>query len=165
MPEWLATTDGAYIVNLRWQLAWPRCVEGMRWNGRSCTGVPRMVDHGEAMALARAKRKADGGLWRVPRAPELQKLARVGPVPGIEGDAFPDAPADWHWTSTANLATESVNPYTYDNIVRGRGTDKPYEPAFLQGWVVNPATGEARSDMPKRTRLPVRLVRELPPER
>ena len=52
------SADGAYVINLRAHLAWPRCVEGMQWNGRTCTGRPLLVDHAEAVALASARKKA-----------------------------------------------------------------------------------------------------------
>ena len=68
--------DGAYVLDARALVAWPRCVEGMHWNGKTCIGTPLLLNHGEAMALARDLEKERGLHLRVPRALELQALSR-----------------------------------------------------------------------------------------
>jgi hypothetical protein len=161
-PRLVPSEDGAYVINARAKMAWSRCVEGMQWNGKSCTGKPLLVDHAEAIALAAARKKADGGIWRLPRVTELQRLVnKSANPPGLDPELFPTAPSGWHWSATANIDTSSVNQYRYGNIVQGRTNETANRMAFLHGWAVNSVTGEARGDVTKQSKLPVRLVRLL----
>ena len=72
--DWSLSADGAYVLDQRAGLAWPRCVAGMQWNGKTCTGQPLLLDRAEATALASERWKAEGVDWRIPRAAELQRL-------------------------------------------------------------------------------------------
>lgn len=148
------TADGSYVVDPRSKLAWPRCVEGMAWNGKTCTGQPREMTHAEAVALATARFKAEGVAWRLPRLTELRRWAA-----SEQGRAlFPAAPQDWYWTSTSRIDTTQANPYHYGNIQQGRaGTQDQL--GVQQGWALHMGTGEARGDVGRRTPLVVRLVR------
>ena len=74
VADWSLSADGAYVLDQRAGLAWPRCVEGMQWNGKTCTGQPLLLDRAEATALASERWKAEGVGWRIPRAAELQRL-------------------------------------------------------------------------------------------
>jgi Protein of unknown function (DUF1566) len=162
-PGLVLADHGAQILDPYTGLAWSRCVEGMRWNGKAktCTGQPVQVSHAQALALAAARKAADGLAWRLPRVAELQRLMhRTGSGPGLDPVLFPAAPAENHWAMTASIDTHisPVNQYNYANIQRGRTDENGPQLSFLHGWVVNPATGEARGDVLKRTELPVRLV-------
>ena len=143
------------------QLAWSRCVEGMQWTGKTCTGQPLLLSHAQALARASARAKEDGLPWRVPRVPELRRLVDKAAKPGLDTAQFPAAPLDWHWTATANIHQGKPNPYNYGNVVNGRGATANDTP-FLLGWAVNVTSGEARGDIPKSRPLPVRLVRSTP---
>lgn len=159
-PELSLSEDGAYVVDARSKLAWPRCVEGMAWNGKTCTGVARLMTHGEATALAAARAKAEGVAWRLPRVPELRRLAGKVGKPAAPGVAlFPAAPQDWHWSITASINAVRINPYDYDNIRQGRTGGNTDQLGVQQGWAVHLGTGEARGDVTKRSMLTVRLVR------
>lgn len=147
------TADGSYVVDPRTKLAWPRCVEGMVWNGRTCTGQPRLMTHGEALALAHARFKAEGVAWRLPRLTELRRWAASAQAQAL----FPGAPQDWYWTSTSRIDSTQSNPYNYNSIASGSGTQDRL--GVQQGWAVNMASGEARGDVGRRTLLVVRLVR------
>ena len=150
--------DGAYVLDVRAQVAWRRCVEGMLWNGKTCDGMPLLLNHAEAMALARDAEKRDLHL-RVPRATELQGLVhKVTSPPGLDPVLFPGSPRGWHWSATSSVSTARVNQYDYGNIVQGRNEQNANHIKMLHGWAVNMSTGEARADAAKRTRLPVRLV-------
>ena len=147
------SADGAYVIDPRSKLAWPRCVEGMVWNGQTCTGQPRLMSHGEALALANARFKAEGVAWRLPRLTELRRWAA-----SEQGKAlFPAAPQDWTWTSTSRIDSSQANAYNYDSIARGAGRQDTL--GVQQGWAVLMSTGEARGDVARRTRLVVWLVR------
>ncbi|MDP3702302.1 MAG: DUF1566 domain-containing protein [Hylemonella sp.] len=159
--EWSLSADGAYVVDVRSKLAWPRCVQGMAWNGASCTGVPLLMTHGEATALAAARAKAEGVAWRLPRVPELRRLAgKVGKPASPDMALFPAAPQDWHWSITASINPAArINPYDYENIRQGRTGGNTDHIGVQQGWAVHLGTGEARGDVTKRSMLTVRLVR------
>lgn len=155
------SADGAYVIDQRTRLAWPRCVEGMQWNGKGCTGEPQLMTYAQAQALATARWKADGVRWRLPRVNELRRLVdRSTKPPAVNPQLFPDAPQDYHWTSTANVNTAAVNPYAYGNIQRGGAGGQQL--STQQGWVVDMTTGEGHGDVGKATRLAVRLVRPMP---
>ncbi|WP_233589967.1 DUF1566 domain-containing protein [Acidovorax sp. FJL06] len=161
--DWSLSANGAYVLDLRAGLAWPRCVEGMQWSGTTCTGKPLLLDRAEATALATDRWKAEGVGWRIPRAAELQRLLdkSLSP-PGLNPLLFPAAPGQWHWSATANVSAPSVNPYTYGNIAHSRAGDGARQAAIINGWAVNLSTGEARGDAARASKLPVRLVRPMP---
>lgn len=161
--DWSLSADGAYVIDRKAGLAWPRCVEGMQWNGKTCTGKPLLLDRAEATTLAADRWKAEGVGWRLPRAAELQRLVDKALSPaGLNPILFPAAPGDWHWSSTANVNAPAVNQYNYGNIAQGRAGDGARQAAMLNGWAVNLSTGEARGDAARTSKLPVRLVRPQP---
>jgi len=154
--------DGTEVINVRAGLAWSRCVEGMRWTGKTCAGEPKLLDHAQAIAAASSRSKAEDLHWRVPRVTELQRLVdKTARSPGLDPALFPAAPQDWHWAGTANVRTAQVNQYNYGNIAQGRTSENANHMAFLHGWAVNMSTTEARGDTSKRSKLPVRLVRRI----
>lgn len=156
------SADGSYVADPRLRLAWARCVEGMGWNGKTCTGTPLMLDRAEARSRAAERAKAEGADWRLPRAPELQHFfKRPGQKPGLDAALFPAAPPDWHWTSTTDVKSVQQSQYTYGNVMQSRSGTSSHQMSFLHGWAVNLRTGESRKDVGKDTKLPVRLVRSL----
>lgn len=159
--DWRVSDDGAYVIDVRAQLAWPRCVEGMQWNGTTCTGKPLLLDRAEATTLAAARWQAEGVAWRLPRAAELQRLVGKAAhnAPGADARLFPAAPDLWYWSSTANVSGVRNNQYNYNTIRQNREGDSAGQMALLNGWAVNMATGEARGDVARASKLPVRLVR------
>lgn len=159
--DWRVSDDGAYVIDVRAQLAWPRCVEGMQWNGTTCTGKPLLLDRAEATALATARWQAEGVAWRLPRAAELQRLVGKAAhnAAGADARLFPAAPDLWYWSSTANVSGVRGNQYNYNTIRQSREGDSAGQMALLNGWAVNMATGEARGDVARASKLPVRLVR------
>ena len=156
--EWVA--DGAEVLDTRASLIWSRCVEGMRWNGRRCEGQPTLLTHSQALAAAAARREAEGKAWRLPRLQELRQLAQhQAKQPARAAQAFPDAVADWHWTSSTVVDTGKVNPYAYGNVQRGVSEANVNRIGYLHGWTVHMGSGDAQGETPKRTPLAVRLVR------
>lgn len=161
--DWVPSNDGVEVVDVHARQIWARCVEGMQWDGKTCRGEPVLATHKEALALASARRKADGLDWRLPRVTDLRRLVNeTGARRGLSKALFPAAPDDWYWAGTANVDASSgaANPYNYGTVMRGQDNTGLNRMAFLNGWAVDMASGDARGDMPKRTaRLPVRLVR------
>ena len=155
-PSLVVSKNGAHVSDLRSKLIWSRCVEGMQWDGKTCTGKPTLASHAEALSLARARAETEGLSWRVPRVKELQRLVNTEK----EETVFPVAPPGWHWTVSANIDTRPINQYDYGNIGRGITEQSVNRMAFLHGWAVSMGSGQARGDISKRTKLPVRLVRQ-----
>ena len=156
--DWTLSEDGATVIDTRAGLAWSRCVEGMRWSGKTCTGQPRLLDRAEATALATGRWKTEGMDWRLPRVPELQRLIdKSASPPGLNPALFPAAPGGWHWSATANVSGRGGNPYNYGTVMQGQGGAG--QAAMINGWAVNLSTGEASGDTARSSRLPVRLVR------
>jgi hypothetical protein len=153
------SADGREVIDTRAGSAWPRCVEGMAWNGRTCTGTPHLMRHNEALALAAQRSRETGQRWRLPRVPELRRLAGRH---GLDARLFPAAPPDWHWSATIVTEQKTVNPYSYANVMKAAQGDGPPPPAssFVNGWAVNLMDGESRGDVPRGSRLVVRLVRQ-----
>ena len=159
--DWTLTTDGSHYLQRSTHLLWPRCVEGMRWNGKDCAGQPLWLDHMAAQALARQRSKIDGHQWRLPHLKELQQLARLNSAPPTKAMApIPESAEGWVWTGTIPIEVRNVNPYSYGNVMNGVTGQNVSQMKFLHAWVVNTATGESRSDVLKRTPMFVRLVRK-----
>jgi hypothetical protein len=155
----IASDDGAFVIDARARVAWARCVEGMRWTGTGCAGAPERLDHAQATARAAERRRSDGLNWRLPRVRELQWLLKSdAATQRIDPTLFPNAPAEWHWSSTVSIDSSAVNRYNYNNIRNGVTGENVNRIAFLHGWAVHLGNGEADGAVRKRTRLPVRLV-------
>lgn len=162
-PRLVPSADGGELLDTAAGLAWSRCVEGMRWDGRRCAGEPRLATHAEALALARTRSGAEGRAWRVPRAAELKRLLERLAHAGDGAALAPSAPAGWYWTSTTRIESEAVNPYSYRSVERG-ATQRQVDRLVVQsGWAVEAPGGAVRADMAKREKLAVRLVRPLQP--
>lgn len=160
-PALAASGDGTLVIDQRARLAWARCVEGMRWDGRTCTGTPELLTYGEAQARVRQRWQDSGVRWRLPRVNELRRLAgRSAKPPVLDGTLFPAAPGEWHWTGTASVNTATVNPYAYGNVMRGGAGE--HQLSAQQAWAVDMASGEARGDVGRGSRLAVRLLRPPP---
>jgi hypothetical protein len=161
-PRLVPSADGSELVDATANLAWSRCVEGMSWDGKRCTGEARLATHAEALSLARARSSADGRLWRVPRVVELKRLLERLAHGRDAAALMPAAPAGLYWTSTARIESEAVNINSYRNVERGATERQVDRLAVQQGWAVEQPGGAPR-DTPKREKLPVRLVRALEP--
>jgi len=154
--------DGTLIIDARSKLAWSRCLEGTRWNGQTCAGLPRLFTRAEAQAVARERSQAEGVPWRLPRATELRHLVQRRAVPpGVDSVLFPSSPGTWHWSSTSRIHTGSVNMYNYGNAMQGSTGGVANRIATRQGWAVDMASGDS-SPVHKDSTLPVRLVRPYP---
>lgn len=160
-PRLAVSEDGTLVIDHRSKVAWARCVEGTHWNGKTCVGLPLLLDRTEALAAASARSKAEGVAWRVPRANELRHLVNKRAVPpGVDLALFPAAPGTWHWSSSTRVRSGTLNAYNYGNAMQGStGGPTSQLGSFKLGWAVEMTTGEASGDVAKSSRLPVRLVR------
>ncbi|MBL8279810.1 MAG: hypothetical protein JNL93_24305 [Pelomonas sp.] len=160
-PGLTLSPDGQEVLDVSGGHAWARCVEGMRWDGRACQGEPALFTLAEALAMARARSETSGRGWRVPRVPELKRFGDRLAHAAQPATLAPAAPAGWYWTSTVRIDSEAVNPYAYRNVQRGATESRADRLVPQVGWAVDPRSGEARGDMSRRERLPLRLVRSL----
>jgi hypothetical protein len=150
---------GGYVKDRRSGLVWPRCAEGMRWSGEACAGTPLLLDRAEAMALAASRKQADGLSWRLPTVAELRGLVKTSPgTQGLDQEIFPPVKQEWFWSASTTVETATVNQYNYGNIMQGRDNQNATRVDVARGWAVSMVTGEARGDVFRRTKLPVRLV-------
>lgn len=163
VPPTAPVANGASVFDPVARQIWQRCVEGMQWDGKTCTGTPLRMTRAEASARAKALAQQEGLPWRLPRVPELRRLTGKPPSgTGLDPVLFPAAPDGWHWSVTANINTSDINTYDYANIAQGRTNANTNRLAVRQGWAVDMATGEARGTVDTASQLPVRLVRAQP---
>ena len=156
--------DGHLVIDQRSKLAWARCAEGMHWNGSTCTGQRQLYDRAQAMARAKARMEQDGERWRLPRAAELRRLVdKQANPPGLPRTLFPAAPGAWHWTSSITIQNYRNNPYNYGNMAQGSASSGSRLSTQV-GWAVDVETGEARGDMPRSSKMALRLVRPSLPD-
>ena len=157
-----ASEDGTLVIDARSKVAWSRCLEGTRWNGKTCAGLPRLFTRSEAQAVARERSQAEGVPWRLPRATELRHLVQRRAVPpGVDSVLFPSSPGTWHWSSTSRIHTGSVNMYNYGNAMQGSTGGVANRMGTRQGWAVDMGSGDS-APVHKDSALPVRLVRPYP---
>lgn len=160
-PTLHVSADGTLVVDTRSRIAWARCVEGMHWNGKTCAGEPLLFNFREAQAWARERWQQSGVRWRLPRVPELRRLVnRQAKPPAVDAKLFPNAPSEWHWTSTASVNAVAVNPYAYGNAARGGQGEHTLK--AQHAWAVDMSSGQGQGDVGRATRLPIRLVRPAP---
>lgn len=158
----VVSDDGAYVLDLRARLIWPRCAEGMRWTGITCVGLPMRFVYADALELAQARSESGNIRWRLPRLPELRHLVdKHGKPPGLHPELFPQAPAGLHWTSTPTIRHSQANQYDYANISQNRTGEGGSTLSPLLGWAMDLQTGDITGDLPKTTPLAVRLVGSL----
>ena len=149
--------DQTMVVDTRAKLAWPRCLEGMSWNGKSCTGSAEVFNYKQATAHAADRNKAEGQHWRLPRVNELKRLLDRSSKPqGLNPELFPNAPRDWHWTGTAVVNAQRMNTYNYAQVDKSSSLSSL---SAQQAWAVNTETLQAVPDMGKGNALLLRLVR------
>lgn len=103
--RWFIDQAGQEVTDKTSGLVWKRCVEGTRWNGESCVGLPRYFTWYEAL---QAVVPGEAG-WRVPNIKEMSSLidpTAIGTL-AMNTQIFPQTPNDMFWTAS---------PYTLDTF-------------------------------------------------
>jgi len=129
------SADGQEVTDAAARLTWRRCAEGMRWDGKACSG--KMVKYSYAGAKEKALQSAkdDGKAWRIPSREELVGLVDMTKKkPRIDAQAFPQTPSAPFWASRA-------------------GSDDN-----LNAWLVSFSSGKVRANLGQ-AKFPLRLVR------
>ncbi|WP_253252277.1 Lcl domain-containing protein, partial [Comamonas thiooxydans] len=89
-PAFQLSPDASMVIDTRARLAWPRCAEGMGWNGKTCSGQAQVFSHKQAMSHAAERSKAENLRWRLPRVNELKRLLDRSSKPqGLNPELFP----------------------------------------------------------------------------
>ncbi len=161
----LVSHDGAYVISVPNRMAWARCVEGMQWNGKTCSGRAQRMTQPQAQARA-AERAAQEKLpWRLPTVLELQRIVnRKAQPPGPDLRLFPASPLEPHWTSTLLVKNTHINVYDYDNVMQGQTENRSgAEIDFANGWAVDLSSGNAVKGVAKSELLAVRLLWTIDP--
>jgi hypothetical protein len=128
--------DGQEVTDTTTKLAWRRCAEGLRWDGKECSGKVKTFKYSEAKDAAAAASKSDTKAWRIPTKDELVALVdkTATKKPRIDIKAFPQTPAKPFW---------AMRPGSDDD---------------LNAWLVNFANGKVTGNAGQR-RFHLRLVR------
>ena len=171
-PRFEILANGEEVLDRRAKLIWRRCVEGMRWTGSTCWGVPARFEFVAAQSRAAQMGKDTKLPWRLPHIPELRLLVqkpateravsgidRGKRLPWVDAELFPGTPADWHWTQSSTVLGGNINMYNYGNVMSGTTPTNVSRLAPRTGWAFNFATGEPAGDISRQNDLIVRLVR------
>ena len=99
------SADGQEITDSRTGLVWRRCVEGMTWKARACTGQAAFLNHNEAAARAKVV-SGPSAEWRLPLLKELSGIVSLRDFEEgkatIDPLAFPATPVARFWTSSSS---------------------------------------------------------------
>ena len=130
------SADGQEVTDATTRLTWRRCAEGLRWDGKACSGKLMKFSYAAAKQGAASAAKRDGKTWRVPGRDELIALVDMDQKkkPHIDPRAFPQTPALPFWAARAG-STDDLN-----------------------AWLVNFANGKVRGNIGE-AKFPLRLVR------
>jgi hypothetical protein len=104
--RYTVSADGQEVAD-RWTgLVWRRCVEGMTWNGMTCTGLPFFGMWQHALQLADVEAQRTRKAWRLPNVKELASLVdwtvtNLAPDALVmDSVAFPATPNFQFWSSS-----------------------------------------------------------------
>lgn len=93
--------NGDEVLDTQTGLIWRRCVEGMRWNGKSCEGHVFGAMLVESLERAAMQAKLTGKNWRLPNIKELASLVDFSQKNlAIDTNIFPQTPNDQFWSSS-----------------------------------------------------------------
>ena len=68
------SADGHEVTDSVSHLVWHRCVEGMHWDGKACSGKAATFSYAEAKKAATAIAQRESKAWRIPAREELVAL-------------------------------------------------------------------------------------------
>ncbi len=130
------SADGQEVADSTTGLTWRRCAQGMRWDGKACSGKLMKFSYAGAKQDAAGAAQRESKAWRIPAREELTALVDDAQKkkPRIDKNAFPQTPALPFWASRA-------------------GSDDN-----LNAWLVSFATGKVRGNIGE-AKFPLRLVR------
>ncbi|WP_332775516.1 Lcl C-terminal domain-containing protein [Polaromonas sp.] len=101
------SADGQEVTDSKTGLVWRRCVEGMNWKVKTCSGKAGFFNQADAAARAKNEAASSGQAWRLPTLKELSGIVsarEASPDEGraaIDPAAFPATPLARFWTSSS----------------------------------------------------------------
>jgi hypothetical protein len=99
--NYVISKDGNEVFDSQTGLTWRRCVEGMKWNGKTCVGYPFGGMLVESLQRAASEARLTGKNWRLPNIKELSSLIDTSqPDLAIDSTVFPETPNDQMWSSS-----------------------------------------------------------------
>lgn len=99
--KYVLLDNGQEVLDTQTSLIWRRCVEGMRWNGKSCEGHAFGGMLVESLERAQMQAKLTGKNWRLPNIKELASLVDFSQQNlAIDTNIFPNTPNDQFWSSS-----------------------------------------------------------------
>jgi len=114
--------DGQEVTDQATGLIWRRCMEGMSWDGSTCSGSESTYTHEYALVRARTEATASGKAWRLPNIRELSSIVdRSRASPSIDPAAFPATPLAFFWSSSPYAGDSDYAWYVFfdDGYVNG----------------------------------------------
>ena len=94
------SADGQEVTDTTTRLTWRRCAEGMRWDGKACSGKLAKFSYATAKQAAASAAKSAAKAWRIPTRDELVALVDMAKKkPRIDPQAFPQTPSAPFWAS------------------------------------------------------------------
>jgi len=85
-------------------LVWKRCVEGMNWNGSTCTGSFSTFSWEGALAQAASVAQTTGLAWRMPNIKEINSLVETAcEYQAINQAVFPVTPDFYMWSGSVTI--------------------------------------------------------------
>jgi hypothetical protein len=99
--NYVISKDGTEVFDTQTGLTWRRCVEGMKWDGKTCSGYPFGGMLVESLQRAANEARLTGKNWRLPNIKELGSLIdTTQPNLAIDLNALPETPNDQMWYSS-----------------------------------------------------------------
>ncbi|MCX7074568.1 MAG: DUF1566 domain-containing protein [Methylococcales bacterium] len=90
------------VLDMQTGLIWRRCIEGLKWNGTTCSGSPFYGMFQESLERAANQARLTGKPWRVPSVKELGSLADQSQSPiAIDSVVFPATVNDQFWSASS----------------------------------------------------------------
>ena len=144
---YLISKNGSEVTDKKTGLVWRRCIEGMRWNGKTCVGQASTLTRAAALQLAKNQTTSTSVAWRLPNKEELVSIVDYDRShPAINTKVFPATPAKPFWVDSP--------AYT---ILNSSGTNDN-----LYGWFVHFDEGYVHEGFDRGESYYVRLVRTGP---
>lgn len=102
LKKYVISDNQQEVLDMQTGLIWRRCVEGMKWDGKTCSGSPFYGMFQESLERAANQARLTGKPWRVPNVKELGSLVDETQSPiAIDSVVFPATMNDQFWSSSS----------------------------------------------------------------
>jgi Protein of unknown function (DUF1566) len=104
------SANGQEVTDNQTGLTWRRCVEGMTWDGTTCSGTALTFTYEDALQRVQSEAGSNSTAWRLPSIKELASIVngnRPYPGPTIDTTYFPATPPGPFWSASPNASNSS----------------------------------------------------------